>query len=389
MAVTLLAHTLRLRRPLTHLPRPLEVIRQFTPNWFAVTMGTGILSLALGQWPGHPRLLTRIGEVLWLLNILLFALCTMLYSARWALFYPQAKRVFGHATVSMFFGTIPMGLATLINGLVQYGLPRWGEAALHWAYALWWLDAGLALVCGVAIPFLMFTRQEHRIDQMTAVWLLPVVAGEVAAASAGALAPHLADATTRFHLLVASYALWAYSVPVAMSILVILMLRLALHKLPQASMAASSWLALGPLGTAALGMLLLGAEAPATFAAQGLGDAGQVAAGVGLVAGLLFWGLGLWWLLLAALITIRYPKVGLPFNLGWWGFTFPIGVYALATLKLGALLHLGFFDWLGEALVVLLTGLWLLVAGRTAAGAYHGSLFVSPCIAHGHRSGKR
>jgi tellurite resistance protein TehA-like permease len=35
---------------------------------------------------------------------------------------------------------------------------------------------------------MMFTRQEHSIDQMTAVWLLPVVAAEVAAASGGLLA---------------------------------------------------------------------------------------------------------------------------------------------------------------------------------------------------------
>ena len=42
------------------------------------------------------------------------------------------------------------------------------------------------------IPFLMFTRQKHAIDQMTAVWLLPVVAGEVVAASGGLLAPHIA-----------------------------------------------------------------------------------------------------------------------------------------------------------------------------------------------------
>ena len=28
-----------------------QIVRQFTPNWFTVTMGTGILSLALNQAP--------------------------------------------------------------------------------------------------------------------------------------------------------------------------------------------------------------------------------------------------------------------------------------------------------------------------------------------------
>jgi C4-dicarboxylate transporter/malic acid transport protein len=364
-------------RPLSQLGQPLDVIRHFTPNWFAATMGTGILSLLLGQFAA----LRAVGEALWLFNIALFVLFSLLYGARWLLFFDEARRVFGHSTVSMFFGTIPMGLATLINGAMLYGLQRWGNGLLPLIEGLWWLDVAMALVCGVAIPFMMFTRQEHSIDQMTAVWLLPVVAAEVAAASGGQLAPHLADTTTQFHVLITSYVLWAFSVPVAFSILAILILRMALHKLPHENMAASSWLALGPIGTGALGMLLLGSEAPATFAANGLESVGAMAEGIGLVAGITLWGFGLWWMLLAVLITLRYLRSGIPFNLGWWGFTFPLGVYATATLKLAALLHLGFFSVMGEGLVLCLALLWLLIMSRTLRGAWRGELFVSPCIA--------
>ena len=104
---------------------------------------------------------------------------------------------------------------------------------------------------------------------MTAVWLLPLVAAEVAGASGGLLAPHLADAHHQFVVLATSYVLWAYSVPVAFGILAILILRMALHKLPHEAMTASSWLALGPIGTGALGMLVLGADAPAILAPTG------------------------------------------------------------------------------------------------------------------------
>ena len=368
-------------QPLSALSNPREAIRQFTPNWFAATMGTGILALALGQLPGHSALLAAAGEALWLFNILLFTVFTLMYAARWVFFFDEAKQIFGHSTVSMFFGTIPMGLATIINGMVQYGLPSWGQGVIALAHVLWWLDVAMALACGVLIPFMMFTRQEHSIDQMTAVWLLPVVAAEVAAASGGAIAPHLADTSAQFTMMVTSYVLWAYSVPVALSILVILLLRLALHKLPHESMAASSWLSLGPIGTGALGMLVIGNDAPAIFAAHGMPGIGAVAGGIGVVAGILFWGLGVWWMLLALLITARYAKGGIPFNLGWWGFTFPLGVYAVTTLKLGVTLNLAFFDVLGVILVMILAAMWLVVAVKTAAGAYRGNLFVSPCIA--------
>ena len=368
-------------KPFCHLTRPREVIRQFTPNWFAATMGTGVLALALAQLPADLPGLRTLAEGLWVFTIGLFVLFSVLYAARWVMFFHEARRIFGHSTVSMFFGTIPMGLATILNGLLLFGLPRWGSDVIPLAEALWWLDVAMALACGVLIPFMMFTRQEHSIDQMTAVWLLPVVAAEVAAASGGLLAPHLADAHGQLVMLVTSYGLWAFSLPVAFSILTILMLRMALHKLPHANMAASSWLALGPIGTGALGMLLLGNDAPAIFAANGFAGIGAIAEGLGLVAGITLWGLGLWWMLIAVLITLRYLRAGIPFNLGWWGFTFPLGVYALTTLKLGSTLHLAFFSVTGSVLVAALALMWLVVGKRTVQGAYKGELFVSPCIA--------
>jgi len=368
-------------KPFSQLQHPREVIRQFTPNWFAATMGTGVLALALAQLPVAIPGLHAVAEGLWLFNILLFTLFTFAYAARWILFFDEARRIFGHSTVSMFFGTIPMGLATIINGFLLFGLPRWGEGVIHLAEVLWWLDVAMSLACGVLIPYMMFTRQEHSIDQMTAVWLLPVVAAEVAAASGGLLAPHLADAHAQLVVLTTSYVLWAFSLPVAFSILTILLLRMTLHKLPHENMAASSWLALGPIGTGALGMLLLGADAPAIFAANGLPGIGDIAAGLGLVAGITLWGFGLWWMLMALLITARYLRDGIPFNLGWWGFTFPLGVYSLATLKLASTLNLVFFSVVGCMLVSLLTVMWLIVGKRTVQGAWRGELFVSPCIA--------
>ena len=368
------------RQPLANRPVALRAVRQFTPNWFAATMGTGILALALPQLPLPLPGLKLAGEALWLFNIGLFTLFSLLYAARWLLFPREAARIFSHSAMSMFFGCVPMGLATIINGFLAFGVAAMGPAAVSIAQALWWIDAALALACGVAIPFMMFTRQRHALEQMTGIWLLPVVAAEVAAASGGLLAPHLADARHQLTILVASYALWACSVPIAMSMLAILLLRLVLHKLPDPNMAASSWLALGPIGTGSLGLTVLGSAAPTALAAHGLGALGLVAQGIGVVGGLLLWGYGLWWAAIALLITLRYLREGLPFNLGWWGYTFPIGVYAVATLKLSTILPVAAFADLGAALVVALAILWLTVAARTVHGVLKGELFFSPCL---------
>jgi len=370
-------------QPLTKLASPREIVRQFTPNWFTATMGTGILAIALDQFSADIPLLHELGQALWFFNIGLFLLCGTLYSARWIFFFDGARRIFGHSVVSMFFGAIPMGLATIINGFLIFGTPLWGQPAVEIAHVLWWIDVVMSVACGTIIPYLMFTRQEHTIEKMTAVWLLPVVAAEVAANSGALLIPHLADPASAARLMIICYGLWAFSVPLALSILCILLLRLALHKLPPRDMAASSWLALGPIGTGSLGLLLLGQAAPAVFSSVGLPDVGVTARGLGVVGGTILWGYGIWWFLLAIAVTIRYLREGMPFNIGWWGFTFPLGVFAMATLILANQTHLPFLRAIGAGLVAMLSVFWIIVFCLTARGAWHGSLFFSPCLMSG------
>jgi tellurite resistance protein TehA-like permease len=69
------------------------------------------------------------------------------------------------------------------------------------------------------------------------------------------------------------------------------------------------------------------------------------------------------------------------FNMGWWGFTFPLGVYSLATLALGRVTHFSVFTACGGVLVVMLAIFWIVVATRTARGAWDGVLFAAPCLA--------
>jgi C4-dicarboxylate transporter/malic acid transport protein len=337
------------------------IVREFTPNWFTMTMGTGGFTLALNQFPLSIPGAYELAGGLWLFDIVLFVLFTILYVARWIFFFDGARRIFGHSVASMFLGAIPIGLATIINGLLVFGLPLWGKPELCIAHALWWADVAMSVACGLLIPFLMFTLQDHSMEKMTAVWLLPIVAAEVAAVSGGLLVPHL-PASEAFTVLLLSYALWAFSVPLAMSILVILLLRLVLYKLPERDMAASGWLALGPIGTGALGLLLLGGDAPAVLAVAGLSGVGAVAFGLGIIGGTILWGYGVWWLLLAILKTARYFREGMTFDLGWWGFIFPLGVYSLATLALAHATHLAVFSVAGSILVMCLVALWLTVA---------------------------
>ena len=369
-----------MQKPFTQLGQRHNIIRQFTPNWFTVSMGTGVVALIVSEFPMLKALTWQLGTGLWYFNILLFVLFSVLYGLRWAFYPHEAKQIFQHPSMSLFLGTIPMALATILNGFLKYGQPIYGDTAVQIAQTLWYADVVLALLVAWAVPFAMYRHQEHALQQMTAVWLLPIVACEVAASSGGLLLGHLAADTHAVAILLGSYVLWGVSVLPAFAILTILMLRLVLHKLPEKEWAISSWLALGPIGTAALALLVLGHQAPTLMASLGLAQLGQLFQQAGILASLILLGFGLWWLGIAVLTTLHHAKQDLPFNLGWWGLTFPLGVYTLAILNLAQQLNLAFLYAVGYAFAAILMLLWSLVATKTAHGFYQGHLFFSPCL---------
>jgi tellurite resistance protein TehA-like permease len=97
------------------------------------------------------------------------------------------------------------------------------------------------------------------------------------------------------------------------------------------------------------------------------------------VLGLLLWGFGVWWLVMAISMTLhRAILKDLPFSLTWWAFTFPLGAFAAASWRLGELFKLGSVWAIG------LFAYGLLIVLRSAAfinsvlGAVSGRLFASP-----------
>lgn len=369
-----------MKKPFYQLEQMTHLIRHFTPNWFTVTMGTGVVALILPELPFAHSLMAHLAVLLWQFNIALFLMFSLLYVLRWIIYPTEAKQIFSHASMSLFLGAIPMALATIINGYLKFGIHLYGDWVVPFAQLLWYIDVLLAVSIAWIVPFYMYNRQQHELQSMTAVWLLPIVACEVAAATGGLLLPHIAVGQQALGILLGGYVLWGISVLPAFAILTILMLRLALHKLPSKELAISSWLALGPIGTGALALLILGAQAPQVLAVIDQQSLGVFCQQAGIVVSLILMGFGLWWLGIAVLTTLKHAKTALPFNLGWWGLTFPLGVFTLAVLNLAQQLHVSFIQSIGYALAVILIMLWLVVVTKTAQGFYRGSLFFSPCL---------
>lgn len=343
-------------------------------------MGTGIASILLHNLPYNAHWLYWLSVTIFCLNILLFTTFLALSILRYMMFRGLFCFMISHPVQSVFTGTFPMGLAMLVNMTVYICVPVWGSWATSLAWALWWVDAAIAAATCLYLPFVIMHKQESELSKITATWLLPVVATIVASASGGIVAEVLPNPEHRLWTIIASYILWGTGFPLAMVVLVLYFHRLAFYKLPPREVIVSVFLPLGPLGQGSFALMQLGIVAKETFPVTGTIDpqAGTVFFNLGVALGLVIWGYGLVWLFFAIASISRHGKF--PFNVGWWGFTFPLGVYSTSTTKLGRVLPSPFFKVLGTVFSLTVILLWLVVSIMTLINVVQGKLFDAPCV---------
>ncbi|KAJ5866831.1 hypothetical protein N7534_001384 [Penicillium rubens] len=358
-----------------------RIVRNFTPAWFSVNMGTGITSILLNTLPYNGRWLYWISVVIFALNVLLFIIFLTITILRYVLYPKIFYLMVTHPTQSLFLGTFPMGLATIINMICYVCVPAWGAWTVYFAWGLWIADVVVSVMTCFGMPFIMMTQMaDIELQTMGAAWLLPIVSCVVAAASGGIMADILPNAQYALGTIIVSYVLWGIGVPLAMMVVVIYLMRLMLYKLPAKAVIVSTFLPLGPLGQGGFGIQKLGMAAQKVFPLTGTlrSGSGDTLYDIGFLIGLLLWSFGCLWLFFAVAAIIRSKKF--PFNLGWWAFTFPLGVFTTCTNQLGREIPSRFFRVLGTILSVCVLLLWILVSLFTLKGVFNRSLFVAPCL---------
>lgn len=288
-----------------------------------------------------------------------------------------------HPSQALFLGTFAMGFATIVNMCALSAAPAWGSGFVTFTWVLWWIDSIIAVVISIGLPFLQFTRHTQSLDQITGIWLLPVVAPIVSAASGGIVAQLLPPEHARLTIIV-SYIQWGLGFSFAFMIMTLYYARLAIYKIPPATVIVSAFLPLGPCGQGAFGLLQLSStlydmskQDQGGLTAPGEDTAIMAAAiyGVTIPIALILWGLGLAWLIIALSSLFDLWMVSnLSFNLGWWGFTFPLGVFCTATTQLGKELDSTAFKLLGTIFSVIEVLLWLFIAGMTFVEVLRGKM---------------
>lgn len=357
-------------------------------------MGTGVTASLINGYPYQARWLHYIAYILFALDAFLFILFLIISVVRYIRWPVLLRLLLRHPAQSMFIGAFAMGFTTIVNLSVITIGPSWGQGFSLFVWAMWWVSAIISMAVAIGMPILQFTRHTHLLQTITGVMILPVVAPIVAGAAGANMVNMLPPSHARLSIVV-SYIMVGSGFGLAMLTIGMFYARLTIHKIPPAALVVTIFLPLGPCGQAAFALLrlssaLLQITETSGSAFVGLSmatpmDARIMALGVNgmsIALALMIWGLGLAWVIIAVgLLTDLWIVSKLNFNLGWWGFIFPVGTFCLATNQLALEFDSEAFRVLGALFTMAEILLWLTIAATTTYRAVQGQIFVSPCLA--------
>ena len=350
----------------------MSVLRSFHPGWFGAVMGTAIVGVGAFMNPGSVVALQVplrvVGIAFAILAYVLFIALGIPYVLRWVHHPDAAWKDLQHPILGALYGTFPGGILVLAVTTAAIGpavLPADGVFAIVAALAA--IGTLLAFAISVAFAYILFVTPSVNVENANGGWFIPPVVNIIIPMALLPLLPR-ADAETARLLVVASYAAWGIGFFLFLMVASLLYDRLVYHPLPAAPHAPSLWIGLGPIGVGSLALIRMAQGGGSIW-----GDMGNAVSAVSSVGALALWGFGIWWLAAAILLLRKYLRTsGLPFGIGWWAFTFPVGAYMLDTLTLARAWKVGALEIAGALLFVLLAVFWLVVTARTLVGVRTG-----------------
>ncbi|MEW2630472.1 TDT family transporter [Streptomyces sp. NPDC048389] len=368
-------------RPLA--PRPVRApdahrvpsLRHLGPNWYAAVMGTAIIASAGVALPVDVPGLRAACTGVWALSAALLAVVLTARAAHWVHHRDQARAHLLDPAVAPFYGCLSMALSSVGAGTLTLGGDVVGPGAATTAgFVLFATGALLGLVIAVAVPYLMIARHRIAPGGASPVWLLPVVGPMVSASTGPLLVPRLPPGQWREAVLLASCTVFGLSLLATLLVLPVVFARLVHHGPLPLALTPSLFLVLGPLGQS-------------TTAADKLADAAPLALGPGyasgfgvlaVVHGVPVMGFALLWLVPAAAMVLRAARRGMPFTMGWWAFTFPVGTCVTGSAALAERTGLVAYEWLAVALYAFLATAWAVAGTLTVRGLLRRELLAAP-----------
>jgi len=318
------------------------------PGYFALVMATGIVAVAAAQQD-----LDVLAEVLYAVTVVAYIVLVVLLVARLVRYWPRfVADVTNHAKGFAFLTTVAATNVLASASIVVHG---WWDLA----WGLWWASLVLwvAFVYATLIAVVIGSDKPGLQGGINGSWFLLTVSTQSIAVVAALLL------TRSKNELLAFVALAAFTLGVVLYLIVMTMvfLRWTFHPLDPAEADPPAWIAAGAVAITVLAgsNLLLAAN-------QGTSRLARVAPFIeGFVV--TAWATATFWFpLMIAIGVWRHVvrRVPLRYHPSYWAMVFPLGMYGVATYRMGDAIELDALDWLPKAeLAVALTAWAVTFAG--------------------------
>ncbi|KAL4893816.1 putative malic acid transport protein [Aspergillus ambiguus] len=361
-----------------------RAVWHFTPQWFLIPQGTGIIAVLLHQLHYQFGALPILAKIVWIYTIAVLGIFLAIYSLRICLYrHHMARELRDNILETSCLASIPITFTSIIQmASLQYGTSS-GLAV----YILWWITTGLSVTALIAIPYVQLKLQPIGLERIPPAILLPVIAALTSAAGAGVVCVS-ANISVRLQvpaILVAYLEIGAgFALAIAFSAVVLLDHFSHFHPTPEK--VYQDMILCGPFGQGGFALQALGqAVLQGAFAAYDRGDllTARATDPIGYISqfsGLLSWGFAtFWWCfaIVSILHTLAVQPGGLRatrFTLATWSLIFPWGVYTNSAVELGKLMDSPAFHVWSTALLLLLIALTIWVTLFTVKGIVTGKV---------------
>jgi C4-dicarboxylate transporter/malic acid transport protein len=350
-----------------------HAIKYLAPGWFAVIMGTGGLGNILYLWK-------ETFPSAELLSLFLAALAATLYFCvlipwviRWLCYYEYVRRDLHNPIAVNFFVTMPV--ATTILGTNIYLI--WSQyLSTFLVYSLSFLTYLIAII-GVTIFTFYTTFRMMRVEvspkpeTVNFSWIMAPIANMAVLLIGNPVLTMTINYRPEWAMsvLVTNIALLGIGFFLFIFISSIIFVRLAQYPLPPADLTPSFGIFLSAIGLA-VSAVIDTAKNSQTMGLLTSPDLSYLGAAC-------IWGFGIWVVGIIIIICIhQLKKGGIPFNLGWWAFIFPLAAYTIASQKIAAYFSSPLVSGYTILLTFLLGALWVYTFYHTMVRVFKGTIFL-------------
>ncbi len=296
-----------------------DAIANLFPGYFALVMATGIVSIA-----AHLLEIKFFAWALLVINIIAFAILSLLCLIRLIRFFPKIKAdISDHVRGAGFF-TVSAGTCVLGSQLII--VAQQFQAAM----VLWFI--GLFLWALTMYSFFTFvTIQENKPSLekgLNGTWLIAAVATQSISVLGTLLSKHFIGYGEP--LLFLTLCMFLVGCMLYLLLITLIFYRFTFKELTVAELSPPYWINMGAVAITTLaGARLIIAAPEWSFLAEILPFLKGFT--------LFFWAWGTWWIPLLIILGFWrhvYKRFPLRYNPQYWGMVFPLGMYTVCTFQL-------------------------------------------------------